>query len=65
MNIQQANDSNGWRGMGALFQEDRFCVLWVAKVHHLIQQFVNHNEIVTNRLFFDLVEILAKNLQRA
>ena len=36
--------------------------LWVAKVHHLIQQFVDNDKVVSYALFFELFEVFCKDL---
>ena len=36
--------------------------LWVAKVHHLIQQFVDDDKVVSYTLFFELFEVFCKDL---
>lgn len=36
--------------------------LWVPKVHHLIQQFVNDDEVVANGFFLQCLEVLCEDL---
>jgi hypothetical protein len=43
-------------------QDLGFGSLWVAKIHHLVQQFVYDDEIVSNTLLLKLFEILSKDL---
>ena len=36
--------------------------LWITKIHHLIQQLIDDDEIVPYRLFLQLFEILREDL---
>jgi len=36
--------------------------LWVAKVHHLIEQLVDDDKVVSYTLFLELLEVLGKDL---
>lgn len=44
----------------ALLQDLALCRLGVSKVHHLIEQLIQNNEIVTNRLLLELLKVLLK-----
>jgi len=35
--------------------------LWVAKVHHLVQQLVYDDEVIPDRLFFELFKVLGED----
>lgn len=45
----------------SLLQDLALCCLWVAKVHHLVQQLVNDDEVVANTLFLQYLEIFCKD----
>lgn len=36
--------------------------LWVSKIHHLIQQLVNDNEVVPYALLLQLLEVLGEDI---
>ena len=36
--------------------------MWVAKVHHLIEQLVDDDKVVSYTLFLELLEVLGKDL---
>jgi hypothetical protein len=40
----------------------RLCCLWIAKVHHLVQQFVDDDKVVAYTLLFQLLEVLCEDL---
>jgi hypothetical protein len=46
----------------ALLKDLGLCCLWVAKVHHLIQQFIYDNEVVSYTFFLEFFEILGEDL---
>jgi hypothetical protein len=46
----------------ALLQDLSLRCLWVAKVHHLVQQFIYYNEVVSYTLLFEFFEILSEDL---
>jgi hypothetical protein len=46
----------------ALLQDLRFGSLWVAKIHHLVQQFVYDDEIVSYTFLLKLFEIFSEDL---
>lgn len=48
--------------LSVLLQYLGFGSLWVPKVHHLIQQFVNDDKIVPYTLFLQLLEVFRENL---
>lgn len=35
--------------------------MWVAKVHHFVEQFVNDYKVVTDRLFFEFLEVFGED----
>lgn len=43
-------------------QDLSLCRLWIAKIHHLVQQFVYDYEVVPYALLLELFEILGKDL---
>ena len=46
----------------ALLQDFALCRLRVSKVHHLVHQFVDDNKVVSDRLFFQLLEVFNEHL---
>jgi hypothetical protein len=36
--------------------------LWVAKVHHFVEKFVDDDEVVADRFFFELFEVFGEDL---
>lgn len=40
----------------------RLGCLWVAKIHHLIEQLVDDNEIVPDRFLLELLEVFGEDL---
>lgn len=42
-------------------QDLGFGGLWVAKVHHLVEQFVNNNKVVSDGFFFEGLEVFGKD----
>lgn len=49
-------------GNTVLLQDLGLRGLWVAKIHHLVQQFVNDDKIVSYTLLFKLFEIFSEDL---
>jgi hypothetical protein len=43
-------------------QDLGFCGLWVPKVHHLIKEFIDDDEVVSYRFLFELFEIFREHL---
>jgi hypothetical protein len=43
-------------------QDLGFRSLWVAKIHHLVQKFINDDEVVSYTLLFKLFEIFSEDL---
>lgn len=39
-----------------------FCGLWVSEIHHLVQQFINDDKIISNRFLLQLFEIFSEDL---
>ena len=47
-----------------LFEDLALCGLRVAEVHQLIKEFVNEHKIVSNALFFQLLEVFTEHLRQ-
>lgn len=48
--------------LNSLLQDLAFCGLWITEVHHLIQQLIDDDEVVSDTLFLQLLEVLCKHL---
>lgn len=53
----------GWRGY-SLLKDLAVSGLGVAKVHQLIHQLIDDDEVISDTLLFQLFKILGENLQR-
>jgi hypothetical protein len=42
-------------------QDLGFGSLWVAKIHHFIEEFIDNNEVVPYRFLFELFEIFGED----
>jgi hypothetical protein len=48
--------------LGDVFLEDfRFGCLWVAKVHHLVEEFVDNDKVIADRFFFEFFEVFGED----
>jgi hypothetical protein len=47
----------------SLLKNLAFRRLWVPKVHHLIQQLVDDNEVVPDGFFLHFLEVFSQNLK--
>lgn len=63
----RADLANGFRFErdNSLLKNLAFRCLWVAKVHHFVQQLVYDNEVVPDRLFLHFLEVFSQDLSRA
>jgi len=48
----------GTRDGYGLLENLALCRLWISKVHHLVHQLVNDDEIVSNALLLQFLEVL-------
>ena len=46
------------------FEEFDFCGLGVAVIHHLVEQFVDHDKVVANGFFLDIFEVAFENIDK-
>lgn len=45
-------------------QDLGLCCLWVSKVHHLVQQFVNDDKVIPNTLLLEDLEVFGEDLHK-
>lgn len=45
-----------------LLQDLALCCLWVSEIHHLVEQFVDNDEVVANTLLLQHLEVLREDL---
>ena len=48
----------------ALLQDLALRRLRISKVHHLVHQLVNNNKVISDRLFFQFLEVFNKHLNK-
>lgn len=51
-------------GILLLLQNLGLCCLRVSKVHHLVQQFIDNNEVVADTLLLQNLEVFGKNFHK-
>lgn len=49
-------------GFHLLLQDLALCCLWISKVHHFVQQFVNDDKIIPDTLLLEDLEIFGEDL---
>lgn len=42
-------------------EDFRFCCLWVTKVHHLVEEFVDNDKVIADRFFFEFFEVFGED----
>ena len=56
--IQQHQPGNS----SVLLQYFGLSGLWIAKIHHLVKQFVDDNKVVSNTLLFQFLKVICEDL---